>query len=336
MKIDVGLGVEGGIHGIGETSRAAEELGFDGLWTSETKHDSFLPLGIAASNTRDMRLGNSVAIAFSRSPMVTAQLAWDLQSLSEGRFILGLGTQVRAHVERRFSMPFEKPASRLADYVRALRAIWAAFQGDGKLDYRGEFYQHTLLSPFFNPGPIQHPDIPVYIAGVNTRLAKLAGELCDGFHVHPFHSPEYVRNTVKPAIAEGAEAEGRDPESVELATSAFVISGGESEAEKQREAVRQQISFYASTPTYRTVLEAHGWEEVGDRLSGMAREKRWEEMPKEITDEMVSAFAVEAAPDELGAALKERYEGLIDRVSPYTSFEPGKDEDFWRAVLNGR
>ncbi|CAN5145609.1 LLM class F420-dependent oxidoreductase [soil metagenome] len=336
MKIDVGLGVEGDIQGAGRTARAAEELGFDGFWTSETKHDSFLPLAIAASGTETMHLGNSVAIAFSRSPMVTAQLAWDLQSLSSGRFILGLGTQVRAHIERRFSMPFDQPAARLADYIRALRAIWEAFQGDGKLDYHGEFYQHTLLSPFFNPGPIQVPEIPVYIAGVNTRLARLAGELCDGFHVHPFHSPEYVRNTVKPAIAKGAEDAGRGPESVELATSAFVISGTDEEAKKQREAVRQQISFYASTPTYRTVLEAHGWEEVSDKLSGMAREKRWSEMPKEITDDMVSAFAVEAAPDELGAALKERYEGLIHRVALYTPFEPGKNDEFWRSVLNGR
>jgi probable F420-dependent oxidoreductase len=336
MKIDVGLGVEGDIHEVGRTAQAAEELGFDGFWTSETKHDSFLPLAMAASDTEKMHLGNSVAIAFSRSPMVTAQLAWDMQSLSGGRFILGLGTQVRAHIERRFSMPFDKPASRLADYIRALRAIWVAFQGDGKLDYRGEFYQHTLLSPFFNPGPIQSPEIPVYIAGVNTRLAKLAGELCDGFHVHPFHSPEYVRNTVQPAIAEGAGEAGRSPESVELATSAFVISGTAEETKKQREAVRQQISFYASTPTYRTVLEAHGWEEVSDKLSGMAREKRWSEMPREITDEMVSAFAVEAAPDELGAALKDRYEGLINRVALYTPFEPGKNDEFWRAVLNGR
>ena len=338
MKIDVGLGVgSDGLSGMERTARAAEEIGFDGLWASETKHDSFLPLAIAASNTGTMRLGNSVAIAFSRSPMVTAQLAWDLQELSGGRFILGLGTQVRAHVERRFSMPFDRPAARLADYIRALRAIWEAFEGDGRLDYRGEFYKHTLLSPFFDPGPISHPGIPIYIAGVNTRLARLAGGLCEGFHVHPFHSPEYVQNTVKPAIAEGAESEGRDPESVELATSAFVISGqSESETREQRETIRSQISFYASTPTYRTVLEAHGWEEVGDRLSGLAREKRWGEMPREITDEMLAAFAVEAAPDEVGPALRERYEGLIDRVALYTPFEPGKDDGFWRAVIEER
>ncbi len=333
MKIDAGLGVGGDFSGMERTARAAEEIGFDGLWTSETKHDSFLPLALAASNTESMRLGNSVAIAFSRSPMVTAQLAWDLQHMSGGRFILGLGTQVRAHVERRFSMPFDRPADRLADYIRALRAIWSSFQNEGKLDYRGEFYQHTLMSPFFNPGPIDYPGIPVYIAGVNTRLCRVAGELCDGFHVHPFHSPEYVRNTVKPAIAEGAKKAGRDPESVELATSAFVISGeDEYETEGQREAIRSQLAFYASTPTYRTVLEAHGWEEVGDELSVLAREKRWDEMPSRVTDEMISAFAVEAAPEEVGSALRERYEGLIDRVALYLPFEPGEKDDFWRSV----
>ncbi|MBA2441817.1 MAG: TIGR03617 family F420-dependent LLM class oxidoreductase [Rubrobacter sp.] len=334
MKLDVGLGV-GGDHltGIEETARAAEALGFAGLWTSETKHDSFLPLAIAAAKTERMTLGNSVAIAFSRSPMATAQLAWDLQSLSGGRFVLGLGTQVRAHVERRFSMPFDRPAARLADYIRALRAIWHSFHSEDKLDYRGEFYQHTLMTPFFDPGPIDHPEVPVYIAGVNTRLATLAGELCDGFHVHPFHSPEYVEQVVKPSISRGAEREDRDPGSVELATSVFVVAGrSEEETRGQREAVRSQLAFYASTPTYRTVLEVHGWEEVGDRLSGLAREKRWAEMPKLVTDEMLGAFAVEAAPDEVGPALRERYEGLLDRVALYLPFVPGERDEFWRAA----
>ena len=190
------------------------------------------------------------------------------------------------------------------------------------------------MTPFFNPGPIEHPEIPVYIAGVNTRLARLAGEICDGFHVHPFHSPEYVRQTVKPAISEGADEAGRDPGQVELATSAFVISAeDEKEAAEQRESVRAQISFYASTPTYRTVLEAHGWEEVGERLGTMAREKKWREMPALITDEMLAAFAIEAAPDEIGPALKERYEGLIDRVSLYLPFAPGERDEFWQTVV---
>ncbi len=335
MKLDAGLGGEGKyLKEVGRTARAAEELGFAGLWTSETKHDAFLPLAIAANGTGRMDLGTSVAIAFSRSPMETAQTAWDLQSLSDGRFVLGLGTQVRAHVERRFSMPFDRPAARLREYVLALRAIWESFQAEGRLNFEGEFYRHTLMTPFFNPGPIEHPEIPVYIAGVNTRLARLAGELCDGFHVHPFHTPEYVRQVVQPAIEEGAEKENRSPKDVEFATSVFIITGdGEEQIEKQRQKMRAQAAFYASTPTYRTVLDVHGWGEVGERLGGLAREKKWQEMSKLITDEMLHAFAVEASPDEVGSALKKRYEGLIDRVALYLPFIPGEKDNFWRTTV---
>jgi probable F420-dependent oxidoreductase len=335
VKLDAGLGTEGEhLRGIDRTARAAEDLGFAGLWTSETKHDAFLPLAIAANETHQIGLGTSVAIAFSRSPMETAQTAWDLQDLSAGRFVLGLGTQVKAHITRRFSMPWDRPAARLREYILAVHAIWESFQTEEPLQFEGEFYRHTLMTPFFDPGPIDHPAIPIYIAGVNTRLANLAGEICDGFHVHPFHSPEYVRKTVKPAIAEGAEEVSRDPELVTLATSAFVITGenGE-ETTERRESVRSQISFYASTPTYRTVLEAHGWEEVGERLEKMAREKKWREMPALITDEMLAAFAIEAAPDEIGSTLKERYEGLIDRVALYLPFVPGERDEFWQMVV---
>ena len=335
MKLDAGLGTEGKyLKEIDRTARAAEDLGFAGLWTSETKHDAFLPLAIAANVTREIELGTSVAIAFSRSPMETAQTAWDLQDLSDGRFLLGLGTQVKAHITRRFSMPWDRPAAQLREYILALRAIWESFQSEGPLDFEGEFYRHTLMTPFFNPGPIQHPEVPIFIAGVNTRLARLAGEICEGFHVHPFHSPEYVGQTVKPAIDEGAEGAGRDSDQVTLATSVFVITGeNEEEITERRESVRSQISFYASTPTYRTVLEAHGWEDIGERLGTMAREKKWREMPALITDEMIAAFAVEAAPDEIGTALKERYEGLIDRVALYLPFVPGERDEFWRTVV---
>jgi probable F420-dependent oxidoreductase len=234
-------------------------------------------------------------------------------------------------------MPWDRPAARLREYILALRAIWESFQGEGTLRFEGEFYNHTLMTPFFNPGPIEHPQIPVYIAGVNTGLARLAGEICEGFHVHPFHSPEYVRRTVKPAISEGAGEAGRDPGQVELATSAFVISAeAEEEAAKQRESVRSQISFYASTPTYRTVLAAHGWEEVGERLGTMAREKVWHDMPALITDEMLEAFAIEAAPEEIGPALEERYGGLVDRVSLYLPFVPGERDEFWQTVVETR
>jgi probable F420-dependent oxidoreductase len=336
MRLDAGLGTEGEyLKGMDRTARAAEDLGFAGLWTSETKHDAFLPLAIAANETRELELGTSVAIAFSRSPMEAAQTAWDLQDLSDGRFVLGLGTQVKAHVTRRFSMPWGKPAARLREYILALREIWDSFQNEGPLQFEGEFYRHTLMTPFFNPGPIDHPQIPVYIAGVNTRLARLAGEICDGFHVHPFHSPEYVRQTVKPAIAEGARQANRDPDQVKLATSAFVISAeSEEEAAEQRESVRSQISFYASTPTYRTVLEAHGWEAVGEKLEIMAREKKWREMPALISNEMLTAFAVEVAPDELGTALRDRYDGLIDRVALYIPFVEGERDEFWRKVIS--
>jgi probable F420-dependent oxidoreductase len=335
VKLDAGLGTEGDyLKGIDRTARAAEDLGFAGLWTSETKHDAFLPLAIAANETHEIELGTSVAIAFSRSPMETAQTAWDLQALSEGRFLLGLGTQVKAHITRRFSMPWGKPAARLREYILALREIWDSFQNEGPLQFEGEFYRHTLMTPFFNPGPIDHPQIPVYIAGVNTRLARLAGEICDGFHVHPFHSPEYVRQTVVPAIAAGAEVANRDPGQVTLATSSFVITGENGEDTKERrESVRAQISFYASTPTYRTVLEAHGWEEVGEKLGTMAREKKWREMPTLITDEMLAAFTIEAAPDEIGPALRERYDGLIDRVALYIPFVPGERDSFWQTVV---
>ena len=335
MKLDAGLAVEGKhLPTIDEVGRAAESLGFTGLWTSETKHDSFLPLAVAASSTRALDLGTSIAIAFSRSPMTTAQISWDLQDLSGGRFILGLGTQVKAHIERRFSMPWGKPAARLKDYILALRAIWQSFQTEDSLDYEGEFYQHTLMAPFFNPGPIEHPEIPIYIAGVNTRLARLAGELCDGFHVHPFHTQEYVRQIVKPAIKEGAEQENRHPEDIKLATSVFVITGEtEEEVEDQREKMRAQTAFYASTPSYRVVLEAHGWEDVGEELGKLARDKKWDEMPNVITDEMLRTFAVEATPDEVGTALKERYEGLIDRVALYVPFVPGQKDGFWRKTI---
>ncbi|MGI8910042.1 MAG: LLM class F420-dependent oxidoreductase [Rubrobacteraceae bacterium] len=335
MKLDANLGTEGEyLKRAGETARAAEEIGFSVLWSSETKHDSFLPLAIAANETARISLGTSIAVAFSRSPMQVAQTAWDLQNLSDGRFVLGLGTQVKAHVTRRFSMPWDSPAARLKDYVLALRAIWRSFQTGEPLRYEGDFYRHTLMTPFFDPGPIEHPEIPVHIAGVNERLASVAGEVCDGFHVHPFHSPEYVRRTVLPAIERGAESAGRSPESVDLVASAFVITGAsEREIGEQREALRAQAAFYASTPSYRVVLEAHGWEEVGERLSGQARDKKWDEMPALITDEMLSAFTVEAAPDEIGTALKERYDGLVERVSLYLPFVPGERDDFWRTVV---
>lgn len=335
MKLDVGLAVEGKhLPTIADGARAAEALGFAGLWSSETRHDPFLPLALAAEHTDTIQLGTSVAIAFARSPMVVAQTAWDLQDFSGGRLLLGLGTQVKAHIERRFSMPWNAPAARLREYIEALRAIWASFQTGAPLGFRGQFYQHTLITPFFNPGPIAHPDIPIAIAGVNTGLARLAGELCQGFHIHPFHSPEYVRTVVQPHVAAGAAAVGRSAQEVELSTSVFVITGHSQAAlSEQRERMRAQLAFYASTPTYRVVLATHGWAEIGERLQELARQQQWDTMTALITDEMLRAFAVEAAPDEIGAAIRARYDGLADRVAFYLPFEPGRDDRFWQRTL---
>lgn len=336
MKLDVGLAVEGKhLPNIAKVAQAAEELGFAGVWASETKHDAFLPLVLAAEHTRTIQLGTSVAIAFSRSPMVVAQTAWDLQDFSDGRLLLGLGTQVKAHIERRFSMPWDAPVARLREYILALRGIWQAFQTNGPLNVRGEFYQHTLITPFFNPGPIARPEIPIAIAGVNTGLARLAGEQCQGFHVHPFHTPQYVRDVVRPAIIEGAERSGRSIADVELATSVFIITGRDAATiAEQRERMRAQIAFYASTPTYRVVLETHGWAEIGEQLSQLAKVQRWKEMSALVSDEMLHALAVEAVPDEIGHAVRERYTGLIDRIAFYLPFEPGSDDAFWRATID--
>lgn len=335
MLLDVGFMVDANpLPVAAEVARAAEMIGFAALWAPETAHNPFLPLAIAAEHTRQIGLGTAVAIAFPRSPMVTAQVAWDLAAFSGGRFILGLGTQVRAHIERRFSATFDQPVERLRDYILALRAIWQSFQGNGRLNYRGQFYQHTLMLPFFNPGKIDHPQIPIYIAGVNDRLARLAGELCDGFHAHPLNSAKYLRERLRPQIAEGARQAGRDPSACMIAGNALVITGPDRAAmEQMRTFVRQQIAFYASTPTYRPVLECHGWGEVGARLSHLAAQQRWAEMSSLVSDEMLAAFAVEAGPDELGAALYERYAGLLDRISLYMPFVPGQMDAFWRRLV---
>jgi probable F420-dependent oxidoreductase len=335
VKLDVNMPVEADhLANIVRIARAAEELGFAGLWTSETRHDAFLPLVLAAEHSERIELGTAVAIAFPRSPMVMAQLAWDLASLSHGRFLLGLGTQVKAHIERRFGMTWDAPVARLRDYIAALRAIWTSFQTGAPLRYEGRYYRHTLMTPFFNPGPIPHPEIPILIAGVNTGLAQLAGEVAQGFHVHPFHSVRYLDEILKPAIAAGAGRTKREPSSVELVTSVFVITGSDaSERERLRAAVREQIAFYASTPTYRSVLECHGWAEIGEELSRLAKRQQWAAMPALVDDAMLQTFAVEAEPDELGNVLRQRYHGVIDRLSLYLPFVPGERDTFWRATI---
>ncbi len=308
---------------------AAEKMGFAAIWATETQHNPFLASALIAEHTERMQFGTAVAIAFARSPADLAYTAWDLAALSGGRFILGLGTQVKAHITRRFGMPWpDSVVGKLREQIAAVRAFWRTWQTGERLNFRGEYYKLTLMSPFFNPGPIEHPEIPIYIAGVNTGLARLAGEAADGFLVHPFHSPRYLREVILPAIEKGmAKAERASRPAVQV--TAFVVTD-----KAERDFVRSQIAFYASTPSYRRVMRLHGWEGAAERLSALAARGRWEEMPALITDEMLQTFAAVASPAELPAALEERYRGIADRLALYTPFIPGERDELFAMLVN--
>jgi probable F420-dependent oxidoreductase len=311
-------------------SQAAEQMGFDGLWTGETQHDPFLPLALCAEHTNRLSLGTAVAIAFARSPTVLAHTAWDLAAQSGGRFVLGLGTQVRPHIERRFGMTWPaSPVGALREQVQVIRSLWAAWQKGERPSVRGEYYKVTLMTPFFNPGPIPHPDIPIYIAGVNPGLARLAGEVADGFVVHPYHSLRYLQEVIRPAIAEGAVREGRSAAEITVSVTAFVITD-----DTERQLARSQIAFYASTPSYRPVMALHGWEDAADHLRGLSRRGVWTEMAACITEEMLSTFAVVASERDLPDALCRRYGGVADRLGLYLPFTPGTRDSFWRHLLS--
>jgi probable F420-dependent oxidoreductase len=333
MKIDTNI-VVGNLREVPALAQAAEAIGFDGIWTSETSHDPFLISALIAEHTQRTGLGTAIAVAFPRSPGTLAYLAWDLAALSDGRFILGLGTQVKAHNERRFGVKWESPVAKLREVILAMRALWDAWQNGTRLNFRGQFFKLTLMSPFFNPGPIAHPKIPIYIAGVNRGMCRLAGELCDGFHVHPFHSVRYLREVTLPAIEEGLRISGRQRSGMELVSSVFVIPGDtETEQMVASHSVRQQIAFYASTPSYAPVMELHGWGNTREELSRLAARSRWGEMPPLISDEMLDVFAVSGAWSELPGKIMARYEGLLDRVMYYLHFVPGEMDDQWRQAV---
>jgi len=329
MKLDTGLAVSR-LQDVPAAARAADEMGFDGLWSFETSHDPYLPLALAAEHTERIELGTSIAVAFPRTPLVHAQIAWDLQALSGGRFILGLGTQVKGHNERRFGIKWEQPGPRLREMVQTIQAIWDCWQNGTKPDFSGKFYDFTLMTPFFNPGPIAFPRPPIYIAGVNDYMCRLAGELCDGFHVHPLHSLKYLDEVALPLIGAGLTASGRPRSACRLSTSAFVITGrNEEEIEAAKAPVRQQLAFYASTRTYRRVLEVHGWEDVPARLNERAAQGDWVGMANEITDEMLDVYATVGTYDEIAAKVRRKYDGYLDRVSFYFPFTTG-DTRPWR------
>jgi probable F420-dependent oxidoreductase len=328
MKFDVTL--LSGLRDISTLAEKIDALGIDGLWTTETSHNPFLPLTLAAAHTKRTQIGTAIAVAFPRSPMVTAQLAWDLAEQSDGRFILGLGTQVKAHIVRRFSSVWDSPGPRLRDYILSMRAIWNGWQNGKPLKYEGEFYKFSLMTPFFAPSPMPHSNIPIFIAGVNPYLCKLAGETCQGLHVHPFHTAKYLREIVLPNVEQGAQEAGRKRSDVELTCAIFVVTGAnQKEIEVNKNSVKAQIAFYASTPSYDIVLEAHGWKALGEKLTGMSREGRWMEMADLISDEMLEEFAVVAPYEQLATKVRERYEGLLDRVGYYFPFDNSANEALW-------
>lgn len=300
-------------------ARRLADIGFDGLQMAEGGRTAFLNCAATALAAPQLEIGTAVAVAFARSPMVTAQLAWELAEASGGRFTLGLGTQVQAHVERRFSATYERPGARLREYVLALRAIFRAFQGVERLDFRGEFYRFNLLG-LWTPGPIAHPDVPIYLAGVRPWMLRAIGEVADGVHVHPFHSIKYLDEVVRPNVERGARAAGRDPSSVKLACPVFTIVGdSEEERAPWRERARMQIAFYGSTPAYAGVFEIHGWNGVPARLHELQRAGDMAAMAATITDRMLEEFAITATWDELPRALVAKYGSIAERLIFYFS-----------------
>jgi probable F420-dependent oxidoreductase len=318
MKVDTALGAVGWAD-LPQEARRLEEAGYDGAWTAEVSHDPFLPLGVAAAATARISLGTSIAVAFARSPMNTAYLANDLQAASQGRFILGLGSQIKAHITRRFSMPWGRPAPQMREYILALRAIWAAWNEGAPLDVRGEYYQHTLMTAMFRPEPNPYGPPRVFLAAVGTAMTKVAGEVTDGLVVHGFTTERYLREVTLPALAEGAARAGRSRDDLEVTCPGFVIvdDGGDGVAARIT-AVRRQIAFYGSTPAYRPVLALHGWGELADRLHALSvttDEGRWAAMGDLIDDEVLNTFAVIGHPQDAGAELKRRYGDIVDRVN---------------------
>jgi probable F420-dependent oxidoreductase len=322
----VDLMIQPDLRTAADEAAAAEAAGYDMAWAAETNHDVFMSLVPAAAATERIRLGTSIAVAFGRSPMITASAAWDLNDYSRGRFILGLGSQVRAHIERRFSMPWSAPARRMREYVAALRAIWDSWQFSEPLDFAGEFYKHTLMPPFFRPEPNDYGGPKLMLAAVGAEMTKTAAETADGLLVHPFTTRRWLDEHTLPVVREGLLARPADLSSFELSCAVFVVTGRDDE--EMAAAIRgtkKQIAFYGSTPAYRRVLELHGWDDAFERLHELSQTGGWQQMADVINDEMLDAFAVVAPADDVGPALLGRFAGVLDRVSLYTPYKLDPD-----------
>ena len=325
--MDVGAGLTNDLKSAGERARQLEHLGYDIASTGETQHDPFLPLLIGMEHTERMHF-SSLAIAFPRSPYVTANMAWDMQKFSDGRFVLGLGTQVKGHNERRFSVPWVAPGPHMRDYVNMVRAVWDSWQNGTKPNFESENYQYKLTSPFFNPGPIEHPNIPIIIAAVNPFNARLAGEVCDGIAIHGFSTFKYIKEVLIPAVHEGARRAGKQPKDLQIRGGGFIVTGRtEEEVAAAKERSRRQISFYASTRSYGRVMSTHGWDDEAAQLHRLSVEGKWDDMVGVITDDMMEEFCVIGTWDELPAKMREKYAGINTQISFAAGDPKNPDEE---------
>jgi probable F420-dependent oxidoreductase len=313
----------------------AETNGYHGLWSAESAHDPFLPLVAAAQATTSLQLGTAIAVAFARSPMTLAYTAYDLQQLSAGRFLLGLGSQVRPHVERRFGMPWSRPAARMREFIEAMRAIWTAWSTGQRLNFDGKFYRHTLMTPFFSPPPSRWGPPAVFLAAVGEHMTEVAGAVCDGVLPHPFTTADYLRRATVPALQRGLAEAGRSLEDFSISLSGLVACGRTPEQmEHALRRVREQIAFYGSSPAYHPVLQLHGWGDLGTELNTLSRSDsplRWSQMGELINDEVLNTFAIVAEPDELGPAIERRFGAIVDRFNFYAPYD--HDEDLWSAAM---
>ena len=334
VKLDASMVSEGGLETFGSRAKRVEEIGYDGLLKGETQHDPFFPLVLAAEHTERIEIGTSIALALPRSPMHLAHIGHDLQRFSKGRFILGLGSQVKAHIEKRFSSAFDRPAARMREVILATRAIWNTWEHGEPLRFEGDFYRHTLMTPFFNPGPTGYGPPRVFLAAVGERMTEIAGEVCDGVFVHGFTTEKYLRETTLPALERGLATGGRTRGDVEVAFPCFMVTGEtDQEWERADLDVRARIAFYGSTPSYRPVLETHGWGGLQEELNALSKRGAWQEMGRVVTDEVLDAFAVCGSTKDLPGRIISRFGDLVDRLAFYTPYDT--DPDRWADVVAG-
>jgi probable F420-dependent oxidoreductase len=331
MKID-SMGYYASVMEAAEAAAGGEALGYDGFWAPDTQADTFISCSLAAERTERLHVGTGIAVAFARNPMTIAMQANDVQALSEGRFMLGVGSQIKPHIEKRYSMTWSHPAPRMREFILAIRAIWRAWETGEKLDFRGDFYTHTLMTPFFNPGPNPHGNPKIILAAVGPLMTEAAGEVADGIFCHAFSTERYLREATLPALERGAAKAGRSLDDFEIIAPGFVIARDtEEERAAGAEFVRGQIGFYGSTPAYRPVLELHGWGELQDELNALTKQGAWDKLSSVIDDEVLDTFAIIGTPEEAVAEVKRRYGDVGTRIT--LSVPDGADADRWGPVF---